>query len=211
MVGGGVGARFGGDKLFAQIAGEPLVVHTMRAVRPRVDACVLVCRDDQLGKLSNLDLAVDLAVGGDTRTDSEYAGLNALDGYYELIGIHDAARPVITGELIDRLFAKAESHGGAIPVVPQDLLIERLNARPLIGAVAAQTPQVFRGSELSNAFRLAKEAGFQGHDTADLVSRFTETEIVAVEGSPDNLKVTYPADLERIAELIRRTARNEPR
>lgn len=212
VVGGGASSRFGSDKLLALVEGDPLVAHTVRAVKPIVDKCVLVCRGDQLEQLQALDLGVVVVVGGASRTESELAGLGALADEYDLIGIHDAARPVIRTELIDRLFARAARHGGAIPVVaPVGLLIDRASSGPLPGVAAAQTPQVFRAGELRAAFSQADREGFEGHDTADVVSHFTDTTIKAVAGDPENIKVTYPDDLDRIVDGLRRRARSGPR
>lgn len=212
VVGAGVSSRFGTDKLMAHVAGEPLVVHTIRAVKPVVSVCVLVCRRGLEGRLASLRLGVELAAGGETRTGSEIAGLAALGDRYDLIGIHDAARPLVRPELVDRLFAEAEKSGGAIPVVaPDDLVVERATMSPLSGAMAAQTPQVFRAAELREAFRLAGLEAFEAHDTAEVVSRFTDTTIMAVPGDPDNVKVTYPGDLRLVERLLSESARNAPR
>lgn len=212
VVGGGTSSRFGADKLLALVEGIPLIAHTVRAVRPFVDKCVLVCRGDQLDELQSLDLGVDMVAGGASRTGSEIAGLTALADEYHLIGIHDAARPAIRRELIDQLFAQAAHHGGAIPVVaPAGLLIDRATSKPLLNAAAAQTPQVFRAADLRSAFSRAAREGFDGHDTAEVVRQFANTTTKAVAGDPGNIKVTYPGDLDRLEKRLRARARSEPR
>jgi 2-C-methyl-D-erythritol 4-phosphate cytidylyltransferase len=205
IVGAGASSRFGRDKLLTPVAGLPLVAHSINAIRPTVDRCVLVHRDDQRQRLAALRLDVELVVGGSTRTESERAGLSALEDEYDLIGIHDAARPLISVDLIEALFEAADRIGGAIPVVtPEALLVDRLTLRPAENVRAAQTPQVFRSVFLREAFELAPDNGIESHDTADLVKRYSDCSIVAVRGEPENVKVTYPEDTVLVEGLLRR-------
>lgn len=203
MVGGGSSSRFGSDKLMAPIAGEPLMAHTVRAVEPSVDRLILVCRHDQREELAALELGVELAEGGPSRTASEMSGLSLVDNSDGLVGIHDAARPLVQPELIERLFSEADRVGGAIPVLePEGTLVDRASLEPAPNAFAAQTPQVFRAVELLAAYRLASEEGFEGHDTAEVVHRYSSLEIAAVPGDASNIKVTCPADLEVVERAI---------
>ncbi|MEE9178569.1 MAG: 2-C-methyl-D-erythritol 4-phosphate cytidylyltransferase [Acidimicrobiia bacterium] len=212
VVGGGSSSRFGSDKLMTDVAGRPLIAHTIAAVRDHVDKCVLVCRADQLDQLDSLELDVSIVPGGATRTDSEMAGLAALGGEHHLIGIHDGARPLISGALIERLFDKAEAFGAAVPVLkPNTLLIDRRLHRPVENAVTVQTPQVFRGPALLAAYVGAAKTAFEGYDTAEVVHEFGDLTIASVPGDPLNIKVTEPADLEKVAEVLEGFSRNEPR
>lgn len=197
IVAAGSSTRFGADKLMTDISGRPLVAHTARAVKSAVDVCVLVARDDQIAALESLNLGIDIVSGGATRTESETAGLAAVPPS-RLIGIHDGARPMISRRLIDQLFEAATLHGGAVPgLPPRGALIERDGLTPVRNAVAVQTPQVFWGPELKSAYLAANQAGFTGHDTADVVRNFTNLEIAVIPGDPDNIKITYPEDLEK--------------
>lgn len=199
VVGGGSSARFGTDKLMIEVADRPLIAHTIDAVAPKVGVCVVVCRPDAVDAVAALREDVIVVEGGDTRTQSEIAGLAAVSEDIDLIGIHDAARPLIKPALIDRLFTEAESSGGAVPLVRYErLVIERRTQRPIPGVFGAQTPQVFRGPELKAAYRRASEVGFDGHDTVEVMQRFGNMTIGGVPGDPDNLKVTYPDDLDRV-------------
>lgn len=199
VVGSGSSTRFGADKLMTTVAGEPLMSHAVRAVSPHVETVVLVCRADQLRApaLSRLHTAEKVA-GGASRTQSEIAGLKHLEREYDLdlVGIHDAARPMVPAGLVEAIFAEADRVGGAIPVVqPAMPIIDRDGLRPVDGLMAAQTPQVFRAAELMVAYRQAEVEGFDGHDTAEVVNKYSELEISAVPGDPRNLKITYPEDL----------------
>lgn len=202
VVAAGSGSRFERDKMLTPIDGLPLVAITVARIRPHVDQCVLVCRADQLERVGDLDLDVTVAVGGPTRTTSEIAGIKALVGNPDLIGIHDGARPNLSPPLMEELFETARLVGGAVPVVPAAaLLLDKESLSPIEGVMAAQTPQVFRGRELVSAFRQAQTGGFSGQDTVDVVHRYTDLDVAAVDGDPTNIKVTYPSDLARVMPL----------
>jgi 2-C-methyl-D-erythritol 4-phosphate cytidylyltransferase len=201
VVGGGSSTRFGVDKLMVGVGDRPLIAHTIDAVVTRVDVCVVVCRPGVAGELAAIRDDVMVTEGGETRTQSEMAGLAVVGENVDLIGIHDAARPLVKPEMIDRLFTVAELSGGAVPLVSYDrLIIDRKTHRPVPGVLGAQTPQVFRGPELKLAYGLAAEASFDGHDTVEVMQRFSDVKIVGVPGDPHNLKVTYPGDLDRVRE-----------
>jgi 2-C-methyl-D-erythritol 4-phosphate cytidylyltransferase len=210
VVAAGKGVRFGDDKMMTILAGLPLVAHTVAAVSGYADKCILVCRPDQMGALSDLGLEAELVPGGPTRTASEMAGLAAVGQPAELVGIHDGARPVVDARLVESLYETAARVGGAVPVIDAGHLVRRSDLRPEKGAVVAQTPQVFRGGVLVAAYAAAAEQAYSGADTAEVVRRFGTVEIGAVPGDPDNIKVTDRGDLERVRALLE-ASRNEPR
>ncbi len=198
IVAAGSSTRFGSDKLMSEIAGRPLITHTVAAIVGLVDHCVVVVRADQVAAIEAMELGVEVVSGGATRTESESAGLAAVPPN-RLIGIHDGARPAVSAALIERLFAAAALSGGAVPELPPHApLVERDTLAPVENAVAVQTPQVFRGPELQAAYQAARRAGFTGYDTADIVHEFTNLEITSVPGDPLNIKITYPEDLDQV-------------
>jgi 2-C-methyl-D-erythritol 4-phosphate cytidylyltransferase len=202
VVAAGSSTRFGSDKLLSDVGGSPLIAHTVAAIKPVVDHCVLVVRGDLVGGFRSMNLGVDIVAGGATRTESETAGLAAVPPS-RLIGIHDGARPAISPTLIEQLFETAKRHGGAVPgQAPSAPVIDRGSLKSVEGAVAVQTPQVFWGPELKSAYEAANRSGFTGYDTADVVHNFTNLEVVVIPGDPDNIKVTYPEDLERVRQLL---------
>lgn len=195
VVAAGSGTRFEGDKLMTPLGGGLLVELTVTRLLPLVDELVLVCRADQQEELSSL--GVRTATGGATRTDSEIAGLDALGDRHELIGIHDGARPNVFPGLVERLYAAAREHGGAVPVLPlPGPVVARETAAHVDGVMSAQTPQVFRADVLIEAYR--EFASPPAHDTAEVVRRHGAVRIAAVPGDPRNLKVTYRDDLARV-------------
>lgn len=202
VVAAGTGSRFENDKILTPVEGRTLIEITVARIRDHVDQCVLVCRADQKEQIKALGLDVILAVGGPTRTTSEIAGLGALRGTPTLIGIHDGARPNLNPPLIEELFETADRMGGAVPVLPPGtVLVDRTTLRPLDDVVAVQTPQVFRGRQLVDAYTMASERGVIGHDTLDIIQQFSALNVACVEGSPTNIKVTYPGDLASVIPL----------
>ena len=202
IVAGGASTRFGSDKLMFEVAGRPLIAHTVEMIRSVVDRCVLVVRSELVDPLQEAGLGVDVVPGGPTRTGSEIAGLRAL-GSTALIGIHDGARPNPRPSMVSTLFEAAAMHGGAVPSLSPGKPLLRRDTLAVVGAaVTVQTPQVFWGSELRDAYRAVEGARFECHDTADVVHQFTNLEIAVVTGDPDNIKVTYPEDLERLLPLL---------
>lgn len=207
IVAAGSSRRFNADKLWTDVAGKPLLAHTVEAVAPLVDQCVVVTRSDRIGDGRLLRGGISVVEGGSTRTDSEMAGISAVDDTTQLIGIHDGARPLASSTLVENLFRAASAHGGAVPVLTDGPpLLDRETLRILDGATRAQTPQIFRASVLREAYTHADSDGFVGLDTAEVVARYTECEIKAVPGESLNLKVTYPADLEAIRLLLEGTS-----
>lgn len=208
IVGGGSSTRFGSDKLLAEVAGRPLISHTIDAVADLVDTCVVVCRPETIDEVAGMRGDIVVVAGGSTRTSSEMAGLAALGGEKDLIGIHDAARPAVDAALVERLFTLAAEVGGAVPVVePEKVILDRKTHRPVAALRRAQTPQVFRGPELLPAYVRAAQAGFEAHDTVEVMQRFSDVTIVALAGDPANVKVTFPEDLDLVVETIRARSR----
>lgn len=203
VVGGGASTRFGRDKLMIEIDGRTLLEHTIDAVIDHVDLCVVVCRQEVGRVILERRPGVVVAAGGTTRTRSEIAGLSAIDREVDLIGIHDAARPLISGGVIEDLFDTALSEGGALPLLEyRRILVDRETLAPVPGVHGAQTPQVFRAADLMAAYSRAREDGFEGHDTVEVMQAYSNVRIVGIPGDPGNLKVTYPEDLDEVRSRL---------
>ena len=121
----GSSSRMGGmDKLSASLAGSTVIAHTIRAFQASEDVgeIVLVLRKGAekpaLAGASGCDKLSRIVHGGDTRTDSSYAGVMACDPKAEIILIHDGARPLVTGEVIKNAVEGARKFGAAVPVTP---------------------------------------------------------------------------------------------
>lgn len=204
----GRGERFGQDKVFAALHGLPVLVHSVRAFLAvkEVEELVVVARPGTefrvVSLLEDLDFPMRVVTGGVRRRDSSLAGVEAAQG--KVVLIHDAARPLVSPDLIRRVLSAAEEHGAAVPVLPVvDTLrylengFLRPEVLPRTGLVAMQTPQGFRRELLLPALQ-ACDADLPD-DAAALLSQGIP--VAAVLGDPKNIKITYPEDL-ALAELL---------
>ena len=198
-------------KQYAPLEGRAVWLHSAERFinRPDVAQVILVIspEDRELFELrfaSNVTiLGLGVVEGGAERGDSVEKALAKIKPDAEYICIHDAARPCLAEEWIDRVFAAAEKHGAAILAVPIAGTIKRVGKDDRIsetvsrqGLWEAQTPQVFRRELLLEAY--AKRAGFEATDDAQLVERLGRP-VAVVQGSPLNLKIATNQDL-RLAE-----------
>jgi 2-C-methyl-D-erythritol 4-phosphate cytidylyltransferase len=200
VVAAGKGTRFGAPKQFADLGGRPLVSWSLETARKVCAGVVLVLPADA----ASSDWPVERVVpGGATRSESVRAGLAAVPDDADIIAVHDAARPLARPELWAAVLgAVASGADGAVPASPvSDTVKEispdgRLVTLDRSRLVAVQTPQAFRAGALRRAHRALIDAT----DDAALVEA-AGGRVVLVEGPPDNLKVTRPADLVVAAAL----------
>lgn len=222
----GQGSRMRADrnKVLLPLGGRPALVWTVESFARTlaVDDILLVAHPDEVEHVREAVVAkyglprvLDVIPGGTTRHQSEERALEALrprieSGAVGVVLIHDGARPLVTPEEIERVVVAARTHGGAMlgtPVGAQETLA-RLAPGGVVTALLptddlwrAQTPQAFAARELLAAYDAAREAGFEGTDTAASYERMGHA-VAMVPGSPDNLKVTMPEDLLRAEVLL---------
>lgn len=209
IVAAGRSERMAGvEKALAPLAGVPMLLHSVRAFQAcdRIHEIVVVTRADLQARVQELlerDGVTKLhgvVKGGETRDESSRHGLSALSRDVEIVLVHDAARPLVTGALIERVAEAAAAGGAALPGVPPVATIKREDSGRSAGTVdrrslrEAQTPQGFRRDVLAKAFAAAMKDGFRGTDEAACVER-TGARVALVEGDRRNLKVTVPDDL----------------
>jgi 2-C-methyl-D-erythritol 4-phosphate cytidylyltransferase len=203
----GSGTRMGEgpNKPYRMVAGHPLLWYSITALElAGVEHVVVVARPDDFDAAEG---PVRLVAGGPTRTASEHAGLAAIEELeVDLVMIHDAARPFITPDLVRRLGEAAAEFGGAVPALPPPSPLWRRLGDRLEPAsariVRVQTPQAFRAAPLRTAYQHARGADVSGADTAEIVERFSDLQVVMVEGDPLAFKVTYRDDLARLEEAV---------
>jgi len=221
----GSGTRVGhsGSKAYLPLAGRSMLVWALETLAGTggVERLVLAVRAKDLslaGEVLERELPgveVDLVAGGATRHESEHRALQHLagairTGVITAVLLHDAARPLASTDLSERVLAAALSCGAAVPGVPVDNVLAVDPAGRLVPGnrerlVSIQTPQAFRAAPLLDAYDAAARDGFTGTDTAACVERYTDLEVAVVPGEPGNLKITFADDL-RIAErLLERT------
>ncbi len=204
-------------KPFAPLADRAVWLHSTQKFADRDDVkqtIVVVSADDDefFREKYGANLAfsgIEVAVGGDERSDSVAAALALVNESIELVAIHDAARPCIESADIDHVVAAADKHGAAILAVPVADTLKRAGKGNQIEATvsraglwAAQTPQVFRRTLIIEAY--AKRGAEPATDDAELVERLGQ-KVQLVEGSAKNIKITKRGDL-KLAEQILRTA-----
>jgi 2-C-methyl-D-erythritol 4-phosphate cytidylyltransferase len=213
IVAGGSGSRMGGPtpKQYLSLRGRPVLEHSVRAFtgHPDVGAVVVVLPPNDLASPPDWLVAtgVILAAGGAERGDSVWNGMQALPADPDPILVHDAARPLVSAEVIDRVLARARTGVGAVAAVPVADTIKVVDGELRITKTLdrrhlwqAQTPQGFPRWLLFEAHERARAEGVQATDDAALVERYGG-EVFVVEGAPENLKITRLADLQ-LAESL---------
>ena len=213
LVAAGSASRMGGiDKVMAPLGGTPMIARSARAFQDceAIKEIVIVTRQDLILPITELcqwmDKVKAVVVGGGSRQESVWLGLNALSKEVELAAVHDGARPLVSGALIDRVVRAAHSYGAAAPAIPvkdtikveQGGMIASTPDRSTLRAV--QTPQVFDFDLLRGALQKAEKDGAAVTDDCSAVERLGMN-IRLVEGEERNLKVTTPLDL-KIAEML---------
>lgn len=207
----------GTDKIMADLAGEPVIVHTVRAFENAacIDEIVVVARQDRLeevqkvlqsGGFSKLTAVVP---GGETRMDSVEAGLKAADRNSTLVAVQDGARPMVTGEIIGAAVQAATRCHAAAPGIPVKDTVKVIDgdnkvvSTPQRSALrAVQTPQVFDRDLLQAAWQAARQQNQAYTDDCGAMEGIG-MRVYMTEGSEENLKITTPFDLQ-VAELIMR-------
>ena len=213
IVAGGSGTRIGGDELkqFRWVAGKPMLLHSVQTFLARPDVGMVVCvlpqryAGDPPPWLFQCDVdRLLVSVGGRTRSESVANGLDDLPDEAQIVLVHDAARPLVDGETIDRVVTGVRggmSTIAALPVVDtlkkvgEDGLIMRTVERE--GLWRAQTPQGFPRRLLVDAHRRASVEHISATDDAALCERLG-IPVRVVKGSERALKVTEPGDFARV-------------
>ena len=213
IVAAGSASRMGGiDKVMAELKGEPMILRTVRAFQQSdaIREIVVVTREDLIRPISSLCAQMDkvkaVVVGGKSRQESVWLGLNALSGDVKLAAIHDGARPLISQAVIDRAVRAAHTYGAAAPAIPVKDTIKVAKSGLVFATPdretlpAVQTPQVFDYDLLRGALKKAEEEQAALTDDCSAVERMGMS-VKLVEGEERNLKVTTPLDL-KIAALL---------
>ncbi len=198
-------------KPFAPLDNRPVWLHSAERFVNRDDVkqvLIVISPEDRENFLSRFAanvaiLGIELVDGGPDRADSVANALARVKPEMDFIAVHDAARPCLANEWIDKVFAAAQSGGAAILAIPVRGTLKRVSRQGVIEQTVAretlweaQTPQVFRRQLLLDAY--ARRGSEPVTDDAQLVERLGHP-VQVVEGSPINLKITTKEDL-RLAE-----------
>jgi len=216
IVAAGDSRRMGFDKLFAAIAGKPVIAHTIRAFESAssVDEVIVVARENRHEEIKaivrdeSFVKVQSIIPGGRQRQDSVRAGLDHLDSFARYVAVHDAARPLVTPEQIERVFQRCADHGAATLAEPINDTLKRAADANLIVTdsvdrhqlYAMQTPQIFERQLIEEAYRAVFAENISVTDEVSAVERLGR-KVVLVLNDDFNFKVTYPRDLP-LAEFI---------
>jgi 2-C-methyl-D-erythritol 4-phosphate cytidylyltransferase/2-C-methyl-D-erythritol 2,4-cyclodiphosphate synthase len=208
VVAAGSSQRMGGlDKVLAPLGGRPLLAWSLEAMRAALSVrrLIVVTRADRVAELqaARWVRAVDAEViaGGRRRQESAAAGVRHASA--DVVLVHEAARPFATPALADRVAEVAAAHGAAIPVLAIADTIKRVVDGRIVGTIdrtgvaAAQTPQGARRALLLDAYRRHDPGGPAEFTDDAALLQADGVPVIAVEGEPSNLKVTFPDDLRR--------------
>jgi 2-C-methyl-D-erythritol 4-phosphate cytidylyltransferase len=217
IVAGGSGSRVGGRELkqFRWVAGKPMLLHSVQTFMARDDVVSVVCvlpaalAGDPPPWLFQCDVdRLMISIGGRTRQQSVANGLDDLPDEAEFVLIHDAARPLVTGQTIARVTEAARRDGAAIAALPlADTLKEVGNDGRIARTIdrnrlwRAQTPQGFRREIIVRAHRQAAAARVDATDDAALCERIG-VPVTVVQGSERALKITDESDFARAEALV---------
>ncbi len=211
----GVGRRMGEiaeiNKQYLPLGGHPALALTLKVFQesPLIDQIVPIVREEEIDycrtfvvERYGLAKAARIVPGGPTRGDSVANGLAAVAGEeWDLIVVHDGARPLLTEKLLADVIEAAKKTGAAVAAAPVKDTIKRVDSMGLVVETlprdelwAIHTPQAFKAEVLLEAYSRAREDGFQGTDDASLVERLG-CPVAVVRSSYANLKLTTPEDV----------------
>jgi 2-C-methyl-D-erythritol 4-phosphate cytidylyltransferase len=217
IVAAGSGTRAGGSepKQFRWVAGKPMLLHSVQTFMERPDVLAVVCvlplryAGDPPPWLFQADLdRLLISVGGRTRTDSVFHGLEDLPDEAKIILVHDAARPLVGHATIDRVVAEARAGRAATAALPVVDTLKEVADRGRVKRTVprdqlwrAQTPQGFPRDLILRAHTEARRRGVTGTDDVGLCEQLGH-EVVVVRGSERAMKVTDEDDFARVEALF---------
>lgn len=206
------------------VGGRSVLERTLTAFdsHPALKAIVLVAGAEELERVRQVAAAfpkvVAVVAGGETRTDSVRCGLEALPAEIEIVLVHDAARPLVSAQLIDNIIEATARVGAAVPGLPLSDTVKRVGADGLVqatiprtaevngvtlsGLTAVQTPQGARVEVLRGAYARYDVALYgESTDEASLIEA-TGGAVAVVPGDPANMKITRPEDITLAERLL---------
>lgn len=210
-------------KPFIELSGRPILEHTLRCFLQLEDIVQIIVATSAdyvsrseaiLERLVASRLSWKCITGGSERQYSIHNALREIDDA-ELVLVHDAVRPFVSSRAIAECCDTAEKWGAAVVGIPVKDTIKRVDKNRKVRETPdrnalwqIQTPQVFKTDLLKKAYRLADEQSYFGTDDASLVEWIGEP-VQVVEGNRDNIKITYPQDLEYAQILLKNEKYND--
>lgn len=217
IVAAGSSRRMGFDKLFAPLAGKPVIWHSLKAFSDchEVDEIIVVAKDDRveefehLVKTEKLPKTRKIVVGGAERHLSVWNGLQVISSKKsEFVAIHDGARPLTTPQLIGACLEMAKEYGAACCASPIPDTIKRASIEQMVeesvertGLWAMQTPQVFSSGLILQAYASLMAKHEMVTDEVSAVQKLGK-KIGLLKNEDWNFKITYPHDLELAEQVL---------
>lgn len=214
---GGAGLRMGQGgvrKQYLELGGEPMLLRALRVFleHPAFEWVVVALpADDMAEPPLFLPDGVTVVAGGESRGDSVRFALEAVPRAADVVLIHDAARPLLSRAVVDRVLDAAATGVGAVAAVPVADTLKRAGRDDAVletvdrgGLWHAQTPQGFPRSMIMDAYGRAADEGVDATDDAALVERYGGR-VILVEGDARNIKVTRSGDLALAETLLANT------
>lgn len=218
---GGTGKRLQSHvaKQFIRLNGVPVLVHALKPFEQSnlIDEIIVALPSDEivwmraeLTEKYGISKITSVVPGGKERQDSVKNCLDALPETCDWVVVHDAARPLVTAELIEKVLNAARKVGAATCGRPLKDTLKEVGHMSCVSKTVprdhlwlTQTPQAFRRDILESAYRKAYAENFYGTDEASLVERLGQ-DVTMVEGSEENIKITTQEDLGMVETLIMR-------
>lgn len=210
--------NLGYNKVYVDLHGEPIFLKTLRQFinYPGIEELIIVVDPERVDFISNILKKLEefskckVVAGGKERQESVYNGLQAVSENADIVLVHDAARPMVTWDIIERVIEGVKEVGAAICGVPAKDTIAKIDENSIIEDVpnrkkllSIQTPQGFYRELLMEAHEQARRENFLGTDEGSLVRRLGKP-VKVVEGSYENIKVTTKSDLILVEYLGRK-------
>lgn len=214
----GIGARceLGFPKQFALINGKSILEYTVQKFEnnAKIDEIYLVTSAEFLEKVKNIaknfKKVKKVIQGGQTRKDSSYNGITAIDDTEANVLIHDGVRPLVSDEIINECIDQLDTKQAVCTAIDSTDTIFFINENNVIKSIPnrkflkrAQTPQAFKLSLIRKAHELAdKDDNCQVTDDCGLINYFNLADIYLINGDENNIKITYKEDIEFVKKMF---------
>ncbi|MDR3144362.1 MAG: 2-C-methyl-D-erythritol 4-phosphate cytidylyltransferase [Puniceicoccales bacterium] len=213
LLAAGIGARVGGElpKQFLRISGKTILEHSIEVFgrSALIDGIIVVAHADFVAMCEDICKKIlpkkilRILVGGDTRQESSRIGIESIEDLEAKVLVHDAVRPLLTGDVIDACVTALDTWDAVDVAIPTADTIIRVDGDMTIADIPdrkslmrGQTPQAFKLSVIRKAHRLASGVGnCTFTDDCGLVKMFSVAKIHVIEGNDCNIKITYPIDV----------------
>ncbi len=222
IVAAGSSQRMGFDKIFALLAGKPVVAHAIDAFEKTasVDEIILIGRKDRLEELEEIvrtqkfGKVRSVIAGGDRRQDSVRVGLNSIGDATEFVAVHDAARPLVRPKEIEQVFEACRQYGAAALAEPIKDTLKRVTKDGFIGesieregTFALQTPQIFSCALLCEAYDALFAKDQSVTDETSAVEKIGR-KVAIVPNEDFNFKITFAGDLSLAESVVSQRAKS---